>query len=158
MPAQIPVKFIDGFRLLDRSDLLCRFQANHPVMDNFTLRDYFVWGSENDSMAVVKEVVDDHGTVVIAAVAYLTIHSDHVKVEMIARNRLPEYDIYKGAGFDLLLFIEMNIARANGFNEVRLHAVEGMPDQYKRKGYEEIAGAAFDDEKWGTLTPMKKHV
>lgn len=77
---------------------------------------------------------------------------------MIARNRLPEYEAYKGSGFDLLLFVEQNVARANGYHEIRLQAIEGMPEQYKKKGYVEIQGAAFYDEKWGLLTPMVKRV
>lgn len=158
MSHRFHVNFIEGFRPMIRSDTSFPFRANHPIMDNYTLTDYFVWGSQSNSMSIVKQVMLNDGTAVIAAVAFLTIHEDYVKVEMIARNRLPEYEAFKGSGFDLLLFGEQNVARANGFHEVRLQAIAGMPEQYKKKGYVEIPGASFNDEKWGLLTTMVKRV
>lgn len=43
-------------------------------MDYYTLTDYFVWGSQSNSMSIVKEVTRDDGSVVLAAVVYLTLH------------------------------------------------------------------------------------
>lgn len=128
-------------------------------MDNFTLTDYYLWGTEPNSLSLVKEMIRDDGTIDIAAVAYLTFHLGNVKVEMLGRNKSsPEFEAYKGAGFDLLLFVEMRVAQANGFSEVRLDSIEGMVEQYRKKGYSEIPGASYRLLDWGLLTPMRKRV
>jgi hypothetical protein len=148
---------MDGFRPIQEADIGRAFKTLHPMMDTFTLTDYFLWGTDENSLTLVKEMTRDDGTIDIAAVAYLTFHSGYVKVEMLGRNKVsPEFEAYKGAGFDLLLFVEIRVAKANGFNEVRLDAIEGMVEQYRKKGYSEMVDAAYRLPDWGLLTPMRK--
>jgi hypothetical protein len=145
---------MDGFRYIERRDIDLPFKTNFAPMDEFTLTDYFVWNSEEDSLSPVKEMNLD-GIPVIAAVASVRVHPCYIKVDLIGRNKLFDPDT-KGAGFDLLLFIEVRVARRNGYTEIKLDAVDHMVKKYEKKGYVAIPGAQYDDPKWGTLTPMTK--
>lgn len=160
MNTRLAIEWMDGFRLIEESDIDLPFRTGHPKMDNYTLNDYFFWGAEHDSICIVKQMVRDDGDIDIAAVTYLTIHLSYIKVEMLGRNKYSqEFEAYKGSGFDLLLFIEKRVARANGYFEVRLDAIEGMVEKYREKGYSEILGEnAYNDPDWGLLTPMRKRV
>lgn len=160
MSTKLAIEFMDGFRLIQESDVGLPFRTQHPRMDIYDLVDYFSWSLEPDSMSLVKQMIRDDGILDIAAVANLTIHSGYIKVEMLGRNKVsPGYEAYKGSGFDLLQFIERRVASANRFLEVRLDAIEGMVENYRVKGYSEIRGEpAYTDPEWGLLTPMRKLV
>jgi hypothetical protein len=147
---------MDGFRYIERKDLSLPFKTNFPPMDEFALTDYFVWNDEENSLSLVKEMSLD-GLAVIAAVASVRIRPAYIKVDLIGRNKLYDPET-KGAGFDLLLFIELRVARKNGYTEIKLDSVAHMVEEYKKKGYRAISDAHYDDPKWSTLTPMAKRL
>ena len=94
-------------------------------MDKFTLADYYAWSLEENSHVVVREIDGN-----ITAVLYLTIHADHIMIEMVVRNKESVYS--KGSGGDLIKAAETIIARYYGKNEIRLEAMEQVADYYTK--------------------------
>jgi hypothetical protein len=54
------------------------------------------------------------------------------------------------------LFMELRVARKNGFSEIKLDSVAHMVEEYKKKGYAVIPNSQYDDPLWGNLTLMSK--
>jgi hypothetical protein len=73
MTHNLNVQFINGFRYIERTDIEKPFRTDFTPMDEFSLKDYFVWNYDSETMAIVKEVESDIETV-IASVALITIH------------------------------------------------------------------------------------
>lgn len=79
-------------------------------MDKFTLADYYGWSIEANSHVIVREIDEN-----ITAVLYLTMHDDHIMIEMVVRNKDSTYS--KGSGGDLIKAVETIIARYYGKRE-----------------------------------------
>lgn len=120
-----------------------------PEMDKFTLADYYAWSLEENSHVVVREIGGN-----ITAVLYLTIHDDHMMIEMVVRNKESVYS--KGSGGDLIKAAETVIARYYGKKEIRLEAMEQVSGYYAKFLKYEKYGKPYTDPDWGLLVPMKK--
>ena len=122
-----------------------------PEMDKFTLADYYAWSLEENSHVIVREIDEN-----ITAVLYLTIHTDHIMIEMVVRNKESVYS--KGSGGDLIKAAETIIARYYGKKEIRLEAMGQVVDYYtKFLKYEKYA-ESYNDYDWGLLVPMRKRL
>jgi len=115
------------------------------------LADYYAWSLEENSHVVVREIDGN-----ITAVLYLTIHADHIMIEMVVRNKESVYS--KGSGGDLIKAVETIIARYYGKNEIRLEAMEQVADYYTKFLKYEKYDKPYNDYDWGLLVPMRKQL
>lgn len=67
-----------GFRYIKHTDTKRSLKSFVPEMDRYTLEYYYQWSLEPNSLVVLREVEEK-----IAAVAHVTIHHDHVMLEML---------------------------------------------------------------------------
>lgn len=139
----------DGFRYIVYHDTKHDLKSFVPEMDRYTLEWYYQWSLERNSLVIIREIEEK-----IAAVAHVTIHDDHVMLEMLVRNKLYSYS---GSAGDLVILVEKLIAPHYGKNEVRLEALNDIVSYYGARGYE-IYDKSYHDDDWGDLTPMKKRL
>ena len=142
-------KHPDGIRYIDREDVKKDLKSFVPEMDRYVLEDYYDWSLEEDSLVVLREVEEK-----IAAVALVTIHDDHLLLEMLVRNKLYPY---QGSAGDLVIVVEKLIAPHYGKKEIRLEAMDHVVEYYVGRGYE-IYHRPYKDAVWGKLTPMRKQL
>lgn len=126
-------------------------QSFVPEMDRFTLEDYYKWSLEENSLVIVREIEGN-----IAGMLYLTIHDDHIMIEMVVRNKL--HVSSRGSGGDLIKVVETIIARRYNKKEIRLEAMEQVVDYYETSLRYEKYDQSYNDNDWGMLTPMKKQL
>lgn len=138
-----------GFRYIEYTDTTKDLKSFVPEMDMYALLDYYQWSLEPNSLVIIREVEEK-----IAAVAHVTIHEDHVMLEMLVRNKLHSYH---GSAGDLVVLVEKLIALHYGKKQVRLEAMEHIVKYYSGRGYE-VYGKPYRDVIWGDLTPMKKRL
>ena len=143
------IKFPTGIRFIEKSDVHKHIKSFVPEMDKFTLSDYYKWSLEENSHIIVREVDGN-----ISAVLYLTIHDDHIMIEMVVRNK--EFVSSKGSGGDLIKAVETVIARYHKKKEIRLEAMGQVADYYLKFLKYEKYGEPYKDSDWGLLVPMKK--
>ena len=136
-----------GFRYIEYTDTTKDLRSFVPEMDMYTLLDYYQWSLESNSLVIIREVEEK-----IAAVAHVTIHEDHVMLEMLVRNKLHSYH---GSAGDLVVLVEKLIAPHYEKKQVRLEAMEHIVKYYSGRGYK-IYSKPYHDVTWGDLTPMKK--
>lgn len=137
----------EGFRLIHESDCGIEFESGAELMDRFRLADYYEWSLEPDSIVLVREL---DGRPV--ALVHITVHGDHVMIEMMARDR----NSRAGLGLEILALVEKIIAPKLKRIEIRLEAKgEKLADWYASRGYVRF-GLPYDDPEWGRLVPMKK--
>ena len=75
------MKFPAGIRFIEKNDVHKHIKSFVPEMDKFTLSDYYKWSLEENSHVIVREIDGN-----ISAVLYLTVHDDHMMIEMVVRN------------------------------------------------------------------------
>ncbi|NHI02325.1 hypothetical protein DYY67_2007 [Candidatus Nitrosotalea sp. TS] len=138
-----------GFRYIRHTDTKRSLKSFVPEMDRYTLEYYYQWSLEPNSLVVLREVEEK-----IAAVAHVTIHDDHVMLEMLVRNKIHSYH---GSAGDLVILVEKLIAPHYGKNEIRLEALNHIVSYYGTRGYE-IYGKSYRDVTWEDLTPMRKRL
>lgn len=138
-----------GFRYIEYADTTKDLRSFVPEMDMYTLLDYYQWSLESHSLVIIREVEEK-----IAAVAHVTIHEDHVMLEMLVRNKLHSYH---GSAGDLVVLVEKLIAQHYEKKQVRLEAMEHTVKYYSGRGYK-IYSKPYRDVTWGDLTPMKKRL
>lgn len=138
-----------GFRYIEYADTTKDLRSFVPEMDRYALLDYYQWSLEPNSLVIIREVEEK-----IAAVAHVTIHEDHVMLEMLVRNKLHSYH---GSAGDLVVLVEKLISPHYGKKQVRLEAMEHIVKYYSGRGYE-VYGKSYRDVTWGDLTPMKKRL
>ncbi|MHB9161320.1 MAG: hypothetical protein ACYC6W_10640 [Nitrosotalea sp.] len=119
------MKFPDGIRFIEKNDIHKHIKSFVSEMDKFTLADYYEWSLEENSHVIVREIDEN-----ISAVLYLTLHDDHIMIEMAVRNK--EFVSSKGSGGDLIKAVETVIARYYGKKEIRLEAMEQVADYYTK--------------------------
>jgi hypothetical protein len=138
----------EGFRLLRHEDIDQRFSCLEPRMDRYTLKDYFEWSLDSNSLVIVREIEGK-----VAGVLYLTVRPGYIMIEMLARNKLLDYP---GVGGDLVRVVERVVAPRLGITEIRVEALPDVVSYYdKTLGYEEC-GEPYQDSEWGSLTPKRK--
>lgn len=141
--AQLP----EGFRYLEERDAALRLETGVPAIDRDTFGHYYELSGGPHALVIVKETKGKP-----VALAYLTIHPDHVMIELLARNR----GAAKGAGAQLVTVVEKYVATALGVRELRLEAMnQELAQYYGRLGFK-IFGETYNDPEWGTLIPMRK--
>jgi uncharacterized protein with PhoU and TrkA domain len=138
-----------GFRYIKYADTTKDLKSFVPEMDMYTLLDYYQWSLEPNSLVIIREVEEK-----ISAVAHVTIHEDHVMLEMLVRNKLHSYH---GSAGDLVVLVEKMISLHYGKKQVCLEAMEHIVKYYSGRGYK-IYGKSYSDVTWGDLTPMKKQL
>ncbi len=147
-PLKDRIRLPEGFRSIRREDIGQKFSCGEPRMDRYTLSQYYEWSLEPDALVIVREV-ESH----VAGVQYITVHREHIMLEMLARNKLLDYP---GAGGDLVRVVERVVAPQLGIAEIRMDALQHVVRYYDDfLGYEEI-GRPYRDPEWGLLTPKRK--
>jgi len=117
-------------------------------MDRYSLGDYYRWSLESSALVIVREIEGQ-----VAGVQYLTVHPDHIMLEMLARNKLLSY---VGTGGDLVRVVERVVAPQLGITEIRMEALQEVVSYYDDTlGYEEYTTPYVYPE-WGLLTPKRK--
>lgn len=144
-----PPELPHGFRYIRHTDTKISLKSFVSEMDRYTLEYYYQWSLEPNSLVVLREVEEK-----IAAVAHVTIHDNHVMLEMLVRNKIHSYN---GSAGDLVILVEKLIAPHYGKNEIRLEALNHIVSYYGTRGYE-IYGKSYRDDDWGDLTPMRKRL
>jgi predicted GNAT family N-acyltransferase len=147
MPEQPKLPF--GFRYINEDDVTNDLKSFVAEMDKYVLEDYYSWSLDENSLVIIREIEEK-----IAAVALVTLHDDHLMLEMLARNKLHSYH---GSAGDLVILVEKLIAPHYGKKEIRLEAMEHILKYYSQRGYE-IYGKPYHDDNWGDLTPMRKRL
>jgi predicted GNAT family N-acyltransferase len=145
------MKFPTGIRFIEKNDIRKHIKSFVPEMDKFTLTDYYEWSLEEHSHVIVREIDEN-----ISAVLYLTIHDDHIMIEMVVRNK--EFVLGKGSGGDLIKAVETVIARYYGKKEIRLESMAQVADYYLKFLKYEKYDEPYKDSDWGLLVPMKKQL
>jgi predicted GNAT family N-acyltransferase len=143
------IKLPLGIRFIEKNDISKHIKSFVPEMDKFSLADYYKWSLEENSHVLVREVDEN-----ITAVLYLTIHDDHIMIEMVVRNKESVYS--KGSGGDLIKAIETIIAKYYNKTEIRLEAMEQVVSYYEKFLKYVKYGKPYADPGWGSLVPMKK--
>ncbi|MDE1831868.1 MAG: hypothetical protein KGI02_05790 [Thaumarchaeota archaeon] len=143
------MRFPSGIRFVEKNDIHKHIKSFVSEMDEFTLADYYRWSLEENSHVIVREIDGN-----ISAVLYLSIHDDHIMIEMVVRNK--ELVSSKGSGVDLIKAVETIIARYYEKNEIRLESMEQVADYYAKFLKYEKYGEPYKDPDWGLLVPMKK--
>jgi N-acetylglutamate synthase-like GNAT family acetyltransferase len=116
-------------------------------MDRYILRDYYQWNLLPNDLVILYEM-EGH----FAGIIEITIHDDHIMIEMVGRNVLVAA---KGVGTKLMSLVE-NIARQLGIEEIRLESLDSVVEWYDGSlGYEEYTEASYDAD-FGRLTPKRK--
>lgn len=89
------MRFPSGIRFVEKNDIHKHIKSFVSEMDEFTLADYYRWSLEENSHVIVREIDGN-----ISAILYLSIHDDHIMIEMVVRNK--ELVSSKGSGGDLI--------------------------------------------------------
>lgn len=118
-------------------------------MDTYVLRDYFQWSVLPNDLVILYEIEGK-----LAGIIEISIHDDHIAIEMLGRNILVQAT---GVGTKLMSLVE-NIARQLGRREIRLEALDSVVEWYDGVlGYEEYSDVFLDSE-FGRLTPKRKSI
>lgn len=142
----------EGVRWIEKLDARCEFWTDDLVMAKHQLEDYYRWSLEPDSIVLVREV---SGPIPVAGVLYATVHSDHLMIEMVARNK---HAPYPGSGALLVGILANAVAPALGIHELRLESrTNAVPYWDDKMGFEEYS-AKIQDPEFGELTPKRKRV
>ena len=138
-------------REIEADDAAKRFSTGEPLMDRYTLGDYYRWSTRENSLVIVLDYGGE-----IAAACHMLISENRVTINMLARNR---YAGMRGSGSRILDAAEDFAASNLGIHEIRLEALdrENLVNFYLKKGYV-MYREPFRDREWGFLCPMVKRI
>jgi len=132
MPLTVPFRLPRGFRRIREDDIPRTFRTSDKRMNRVTLRDYYDYSRQKNQYVVLLVEADE----LLGIMAFM-VCGDHIYLEWLARNAA--------------------IARQLEKYEIRLDSLDSSFSWYVRLGYQSY-GAPFPEDRWGTLTPMRKRL
>lgn len=138
-------------REISQSDIKKKFRTGEPLMDRFSLEDYYRWSQGENSIVFVIESGNE-----ISAICHLLVFEKKIMLNMLARNILISAH---GAGTSLLSFVEGFASNVLGIHEITLESLdrENLLRFYQKRGFV-MQKPAVEDKKWGKLYPMLKRI
>ena len=149
MSLTVPFRLPRGFRRIREDDIPRTFRTSDKRMNRVTLRDYYDYSRQKNQYVVLLVEADE----LLGIMAFM-VCGDHIYLEWLARNAAISTE--ERVGSKLISLLE-GIARQLEKYEIRLDSLDSSFSWYVRLGYQSC-GAPFPEDRWGTLTPMRKRL
>ncbi len=140
-----------------RDDVGKPFLTKDSKMRAYSMKYFYEWGTEPDTLVLVAE---ENGNVLTGVVVLRFVPGKNnprsIVIEMLSRNQLQGMH-NSGVGAEMIQIVEDYIAKPLGCPEIVIEAVEDLTDYYSSLGYSSTGKEEYDDF-WGKVVHMKKIV